>query len=102
MKITATTTAATLASLLGTTAVNAVEQRRLELGANHHCVTLKNIDATNIAYVEADGVTATAGAGFQLATAGVFGSQIQINTMNLSDVSVISAAGTSDIRVVIN
>ena len=102
MKITATTTAINLATLLGATNVAAAEARRLEMGQIYHLVTIKNVDATNAAAVESDGIVATAANGFTLVTGGVFGSQIELKTMNLSDISVISVAATADLRVAIN
>lgn len=102
MKITATTTAADLATLLGPANVAAAEARRLEMGQAFHMVTLRNVDATNAAHVESDGITATAANGFTLPSGGLITSQVELKTMNLRDVSVISAAATADLRVIIN
>lgn len=105
MKITVTTTATKLSALMETALAGSVAAARLtkankaaEEGAGFYEVTLKNLDATNAVFIENGQLAATVASGFRIETNG---GEETVKVESLDDLSVIAAAGTPDVRILV-
>jgi len=99
MKITVWTSAVNLKEALSASELSAIESS-LNDGPNYSVksVTIKNYTTGTTLYIEQNWITATPTDGFPIEYLGT----ITFNEQRLQDISLISSAAGSDVRLIIN